>query len=51
LGKRFDDQANAAEELIAEIASAFLCAELGIMQDPRADHATIISRTNLGKLS
>jgi antirestriction protein ArdC len=30
LGKRFGDQAYAAEELIAEIGSAFLCARLGV---------------------
>jgi len=29
-GKRFGDQAYAAEELVAEIGSAFLCAFLGI---------------------
>jgi len=29
-GKRFGDQAYAAEELVAEIGSAFLCAHLGI---------------------
>ncbi|MGE3227880.1 MAG: ArdC family protein [Hyphomicrobium sp.] len=38
-GKRFGDAAYAAEELVAEIGSAFLCAELGITQDTRADHA------------
>ena len=37
--KRFGDDAYAAEELVAEIGSAFLCAELGITQDVRADHA------------
>jgi antirestriction protein ArdC len=29
-GKRFGDRAYAAEELVAEIGSAFLCAELGV---------------------
>ena len=39
-GKRFGDAAYAAEELVAEIGSAFLCAELGITEGtPRADHA------------
>jgi len=38
-GKRFGDAAYAAEELVAEIGSAFLCAELGITQDTRPDHA------------
>ena len=39
MGKRFGDSAYAAEELVAEIGSAFLCAELGITQDIRVDHA------------
>lgn len=38
-GKRFGDQAYAMEELVAELASAFLCADLGIADLPRADHA------------
>ena len=44
LGKRFGDQAYAAEELIAEIGSAFLCAELGITQDVRYDHAQYLAQ-------
>lgn len=44
LGKRFGDQAYAAEELVAEIGSAFLCSELGITQDVRADHAQYLSQ-------
>jgi antirestriction protein ArdC len=43
LGKRFGDEAYAAEELIAEIGSAFLCADLGIALDPRDDHAAYIA--------
>ncbi len=39
LGKRFGDQQYAAEELVAEVASALLCAELSITQDTRPDHA------------
>jgi|SRR6516165_1768002 antirestriction protein ArdC len=35
LGKRFGNQAYAAEELIAELAAAFLCAEFSIDGDPR----------------
>jgi antirestriction protein ArdC len=35
LTKRFDTQAHAAEELIAELAAAFLCAEFDIDGDPR----------------
>jgi antirestriction protein ArdC len=42
-GKRFGDQAYVAEELVAEIASAFLCAELSITQDVRADHAQYLA--------
>ena len=38
-GKRFGDDAYAAEELVAEIGSAFLCATLQITQDTREDHA------------
>lgn len=44
LGKRFGDHAYAAEELVAEIGSAFLCAELGITQDVRADHAQYLAQ-------
>lgn len=44
-GKRFGDAAYAAEELVAEIGSAFLCAELGIIEgEPRADHAQYLSQ-------
>jgi antirestriction protein ArdC len=43
MGKRFGDAAYAAEELVAEIASAFLCSELGITQDTRADHAQYLA--------
>jgi antirestriction protein ArdC len=42
-GKRFGDAAYAAEELVAEIGSAFLCAELGITQDTRPDHAQYLA--------
>lgn len=42
LGKRFGDQAYACEELIAELGAAFLCADLGITPEPRADHAAYI---------
>jgi antirestriction protein ArdC len=43
MGKRFGDAAYAAEELVAEIASAFLCSELGITKDTRADHAQYLA--------
>jgi antirestriction protein ArdC len=43
LGKRFGDQAYAAEELIAEMGSAFLCADLGITPEVRDDHAAYLA--------
>jgi antirestriction protein ArdC len=44
MGKRFGDHAYAAEELVAEIGAAFLCAELGITQETRADHAQYLAQ-------
>jgi antirestriction protein ArdC len=38
-GKRFGDDAYAMEELVAELGAAFLCADLGITDATRADHA------------
>ena len=35
--------AYAREELVAELGSAFLCADLGIASSPRADHASYIA--------
>jgi antirestriction protein ArdC len=43
LGKRFGDNAYAAEELIAELGAAFTCAQLGLSTEPRADHAAYIN--------
>ena len=43
LGKRFGDQAYAIEELVAEFGAAFLCADLGITDEPRADHAQYLA--------
>lgn len=44
-GKRFGDAQYAASELIAEIGSAFLCAELGITQgEPKIDHAQYLAQ-------
>lgn len=43
-GKRFGDASYAAEELVAEIGAAFLCAELGITQETRADHAQYLAQ-------
>ncbi|MCB2052358.1 MAG: DUF1738 domain-containing protein, partial [Novosphingobium sp.] len=41
-GKRFGDDAYAMEELVAELSSAFLCAELGLTPVLRPDHAPYI---------
>ena len=38
-GKRFGDATYAFEELVAELAAAFLCADLGLSSEPRQDHA------------
>jgi antirestriction protein ArdC len=43
LGKRFGDRAYAMEELVAELGAAFLCADLQITGDPRADHAQYLA--------
>lgn len=43
LGKRFGDDAYAMEELVAELGAAFLCADLGITQEPRVDHAQYLA--------
>jgi antirestriction protein ArdC len=40
---RFGEEAYAAEELIAELSAAFLCATLGIAAEPRPDHASYIA--------
>jgi antirestriction protein ArdC len=41
-GKRYGDHAYAFEELVAELGAAFLCAELGIANEPRPDHAAYL---------
>jgi hypothetical protein len=43
LGERFGDQAYAMEELVAELGAAFVCADLQITDDPRADHAQYLA--------
>lgn len=43
LGRRFGDQAYAFEELVAELGSAFLCAHLGLSNEPRPDHAQYVA--------
>lgn len=41
-GHRFGDKAYAFEELVAELGAAFLCAHLGLENEPRPDHAQYI---------
>lgn len=41
--KRWGDEGYAREELVAELGSAFLCADLGITPEPREDHAAYIA--------
>lgn len=43
-GKRFGDDAYAFEELVAELGAAFLCAQLGIANEPRPDHAAYLAQ-------
>lgn len=43
LAKRFGDHAYAAEELVAELGAAFVCAHLGLTTEPREDHAQYIN--------
>lgn len=35
--------ARAREELVAEIGAAFLCADLGVTNEPRPDHAAYVA--------
>ena len=42
-GKRFGDNVYAAEELVAELGAAFLCADLRVSIEPRADHAAYLN--------
>jgi antirestriction protein ArdC len=41
-GEGFDREKLAAEELVAEIGAAYLCADLGVSNAPRADHAAYV---------
>jgi antirestriction protein ArdC len=43
LSRRFGDEAYAMEELVAELGAAFLCANLGVTNAPRADHAAYVA--------
>jgi antirestriction protein ArdC len=40
---RFGSDAYACEELVAELGSAFLCADLLLHHDPRPDHAAYLA--------
>jgi antirestriction protein ArdC len=40
---RFGTESYAVEELVAELGAAFLCGDLGITPEPRADHAQYIA--------
>jgi antirestriction protein ArdC len=40
---RFGDSAYAFEELVAELGAAFLCADLEVSNEPRADHAQYLA--------
>jgi antirestriction protein ArdC len=42
-GRRFGDDAYAFEELVAELGAAFLCAELGLFNEVREDHAAYMA--------
>ena len=42
LGSRFGDETYAAEELVAELGAAFLCADLDLACTPRPDHAAYL---------
>ena len=41
-GNRFGQEGYAMEELVAELGAAFLCADLGIMPEPREETAAYI---------
>ena len=40
---RFGDEAYAAEELVAELGAAFVCADLALTPEPRPDHAAYVA--------
>jgi len=41
--EKFDKEKLAAEELVAEIGAAYLCADLGVSNEPRPDHAAYVA--------
>lgn len=42
-GDGFDKEKLAVEELVAEIGAAYLCADLGVSNQPRPDHAAYVA--------
>ena len=42
-GEGFDKERLATEELVAEIGAAYLCADLGVSNAPRPDHAAYVA--------
>lgn len=40
---RYGSEAYAMEELVAELGAAYLCADLGVANDPRPDHAAYVA--------
>ncbi len=40
---RFGEEAYAAEELVAELGAAFVCADLALTPEPRPDHAAYVA--------
>ena len=43
LSGRFGNESYAAEELVAELGAAFVCADLGLANEPRPDHAAYVA--------
>jgi antirestriction protein ArdC len=43
LENAFGDHAYTMEKLVAEVGAAFLCADLQITDEPRADHAQYLA--------
>ncbi|MBN9252218.1 MAG: antirestriction protein, partial [Mesorhizobium sp.] len=41
--KRWGDEGYAMEELVAELGAAFVCADLSLTPQPRAEHASYIA--------
>jgi len=41
--KRWGDAGYAAEELVAELGAAFLCADIGVTAEPREDHSSYVA--------